>query len=316
MEGVIAGVDRRTSMVGRNRLELLMFRLVGPQLYGINVFKVREVLKCPPLTRMPHSHPAVCGVVHVRGATIPVLDLSLAIGGEPAPRAEAHVVVTEFNRRVQGFLVSAVDRIVNISWESVQPPPRASGAACYLTAVTTVDDRLVEILDVEKVLAEMTGADAEVSEDLRQTSLVDGAHVFVVDDSAVARRQIARTLEQLGIEHETACNGREALARLQELADTLDVPVSDHFAAVISDVEMPEMDGYTLCKAIKADPRLRDLWLVLHTSLSGVFDRAMVQRIGADRFVAKFNADELGGCILGRLADIWEARAAGRGRVA
>lgn len=304
MEGVIAGVDRRTNLVGRNRLELLMFRLAGRQLYGINVFKVREVLECPPLTRMPQSHPAVCGIVHIRGMTITVLDLSLAIGAEPTPREGAHVVVSEFNRQVQGFLVSSVDRIVNMNWEAILSPPQASGAASYLTAVTTVDDLLVEILDVEKVLAEVTGMHADVSAAVIESSQ-DGAQarVFVVDDSAVARKQITRTMDQIGIEYEVACNGREALDRLVELADTLDVPVSSYFAAVISDVEMPAMDGYTLCKAVKADARLRDLWICLHTSLSGVFNQSMVQKVGADRFIAKFNADDLSTCVLGRLRE-------------
>ena len=309
MEGVIAGVDRRTNLVGRNRLELLMFRLAGRQLYGINVFKVREVLKCPPLTRMPQSHFAVCGIVHIRGATITVLDLSLAIGGPPTSRDEAHVVVTEFNRRVQGFLVSSVDRIVNMNWEAILPPPQASGAASYMTAVTTVDDVLVEIIDVEKVLAEVTGMHDDVSESVIESSRGDvpKARVLVVDDSAVARKQITRTLDQIGIEHESACNGRDALDRLNALAESLGGPVSSHFSAVISDVEMPEMDGYTLCKAIKADPRLGDLWICLHTSLSGVFNQTMVQKVGADRFIAKFNADELGTCVLGRLQAIGAA---------
>lgn len=305
MEGVIAGVDRRTNLVGRNRLELLMFRLADRQLFGINVFKVREVLKCPPLTRLPQSHAAVCGIVHIRGATITVLDLSLAIGCAPTPREDSHVVVTEFNRKVQGFLVSSVDRIVNLNWEAVLPPPRATGAANYMTAVTDVDGQLVEIIDVEKVLAEVSGVPGTVSAELMASAprSETPARVLVVDDSFVARKQITRTLDQLGLHHEVARNGREALTRLRELADSLDTRVAEYFVAVISDVEMPEMDGYTLCREIKADARLQDLWLCLHTSLSGVFNQSMVQKVGADRFIPKFQPDELGTCVLQRVQD-------------
>lgn len=300
MPGVIEGVDQRTALVGRNRLELLLFRLSDSQLYGINVFKVREVLKCPPLTRMPQSHPAVCGIVHIRDTTLTVLDLALGIGAPPTPREGALMVVTEFNRQVQGFLVSEVDRIVNMNWEAIMPPPRVGTGTAYVTAVTTVDGELVEIIDVEQVLSEITGTHVHVSEAVMDASYggLPRARVLVVDDSAVARKQITRTLDQIGMDYEVACNGHEALQRLQQLSETLDGPVCGHFGAVICDVEMPEMDGYTLCKAIKADPALKGLWVCLHSSLSGEFNRSMVNKVGADRFIAKFDADELGGCIL------------------
>ncbi len=304
MQGVIAEVDRRTRLVGHNRLELLMFRLAGTQPFGINVFKVREVLRCPALTRLPGSHPAVCGIVHLRGLTITVFDLSLAIGAGATSREDAHIVVTEFNRQVQGFLVHAVDRIVNLDWASIVAPPDVSGEGSYVTAVTRVDDELVQIIDVEKVLAEVTGTREAVSARLVAASPAPGARrVFVVDDSVVARRQITRTLEQIGLQHEVAGNGREALDRLLELAATLDTRVSEHFVAIVSDVEMPEMDGYTLCGRVKADPRLNDLWFCLHSSLSGVFNQSLVRKVGADRFVAKFHPDELGGCLLERVRE-------------
>ncbi len=304
MTGVIDGVDQRTTMVGRNRLELLLFRLLGPQRYGINVFKVREVIKCPPLTRIPHSHPVVRGVASMRGNTITVLDLSMAIGGGPLTNIdEAFVVLTEFNRSVQGFLVGGVDRIVNMNWEDIVPPPKAAGRYNYMTAVTNVDGELVGIIDVERVLAEVTGVKDEVSDALTSGAPreADERIVFIVDDSSVARRQIARTLDQLGVRYEAANDGRQALDKLRAWADEDGPSVPERVAIVISDIEMPEMDGYTLTKEIKGDPRLKDLFVLLHTSLSGVFNASMVRKVGADLFVPKFNPDELASAVLGRI---------------
>ena len=124
MSGVMASVDQRTQLAGRNRLELLMFRLNGDQLYGINVFKVREVLPCPKLSNSPQSHEVVRGIANIRGRTISVMDLSMAIGGPPAEDLEsAFLIISEYNRSVQGFLVREVDRIVNLNWKDILSPP-------------------------------------------------------------------------------------------------------------------------------------------------------------------------------------------------
>src|SRR5690554_930575 len=156
MAGIMASVDQRTQLVGQNRLELLLFRLKGRQLYGINVFKVKEVLQCPRLTVLPRLNPVVRGVAHVRGGTLPIIDLAQATGGRPLEDlASAFVIITEYNNRVQGFLVRAVERIVNLNWSDVHPPPKGTGRDHYLTAVTRVDEQMVEIVDVEKVLAEV-----------------------------------------------------------------------------------------------------------------------------------------------------------------
>lgn len=296
MSGALDGVDQRTRLVGRNRLELLLFRLGTRQRYGINVFKVREVIKCPRLTRVPHAHPHVRGIANLRGVTVAVIDLSAAIGcAVLADPANAFVILTEFNRSVQGFLVSGVDRIVNLNWESMVPPPRAAGAHSYMTAVTRVDEELVEIIDVERILAEITGTDAEVSQGLTDGLPQTGpeAFVLVVDDSSVARRQVGRTLEQLGIRYELANDGREALDRLRGWMKDGGRPICERLAMIISDIEMPEMDGYTLTRTIKEDPQLSGLFVLLHTSLSGVFNQNMIRKVGADEFVAKFDPNEL-----------------------
>ncbi len=295
MAGVLDNVNQRTQMVGQNRLELLLFKLGGTQIYGINVFKVREVLQCPKLTQLPQCKPVVRGVAHIRGETVSVIDLSMAIGGSPLKDlSECFVVISEYNRTVQGFLVSGVERIINISWGEIHPPPRGVGAENYLTAVTEFDGKLVEIIDVEKILSEIVPTSTVVSDEIIEAAAKppEDRIVLIADDSAVARNQVKRTVEQLGIKTHAVCDGKEALEYLQALASE-GGDVCDDILLVISDIEMPEMDGYTFTAEVRADPRLAKLHVILHTSLSGVFNKAMVQKVGANKFIAKFDPNEL-----------------------
>lgn len=298
MAGVLDSVNQRTQLVGQNRLELLLFRLRGRQIYGINVFKVKEVLQCPRLSSIPNSRRVVRGVAHIRGETIPIIDLSMAIGLPAIPQEElatSFVIITEYNRRTQGFLVTGVDRIMNMNWEDILPPPKGAGKDVYLTAVTRIDDKLVEIIDVEKILAEVSPRGEDVTEAVLSKSAerVPGhLPVLVVDDSSVARRQIERCLRAIGMEVVTRNDGKQAYEHLKEI--TADGSrARDHFSLIISDVEMPEMDGYTLVTKVKGDAAMADIFVMLHTSLSGVFNQAMVKKVGADDFMAKFSPDEL-----------------------
>ncbi len=295
MAGLLDNVNLRTQMVGQNRLELLLFKLTGKQIYGINVFKVREVLQCPKLTEIPQSHPVVRGAAHIRGETVSVLDLSMAIGGPPLKKIEnAFVVITEYNRTVQGFLVHNVERIINLSWGEIHPPPAGSGKQSYLTAVAEFENQLIEIIDVEKVLSEITPMSTEVSQDIIEAEF-KAPHdrvVLIADDSAVARNQVKRTVEQIGLKTHLAKDGLEALNYLKSIADS-GRDVTKEVLLVISDIEMPEMDGYTFTAEVRSDARLAELPVILHTSLSGVFNKAMVDKVGADRFIAKFDPNEL-----------------------
>jgi two-component system, chemotaxis family, chemotaxis protein CheV len=297
MAGVLDSVDSRTQLAGTNRLELLLFRLQGKQCYGINVFKVQEVIRCPKLTHMPKANHRVVGVAHLRNRTIPVMDLGLAISNEPIKdRKNSFVIVTEYNRYIQGFMVAAVDRITNMNWKDILPPPKGSGAASYLTAVTHVDDEMIEIIDVERVFADIMGVSEEISEDVLcgAADFTDDKpkHVLVVDDSSVARNQVKRVLEKVGIECTLANDGQEGYEVLERWVED-GTPLSEKIALVISDIEMPRMDGYTLTTKIRKDPRMQDLYVMLHTSLSGVFNNSMVEKVGANHFVAKFKPNEL-----------------------
>ncbi|WP_313406198.1 chemotaxis protein CheV [Stutzerimonas kunmingensis] len=304
MAGVLDSVNQRTQLVGQNRLELLLFRLEGEQLYGINVFKVREVLQCPRLTVMPKCGRVVRGVASIRGSTLPILDLSLATGKSALMDLQnSFAVITEYNNRTLGFLVSSVERIVNLNWEAILPPPKGAGRDHYLTAVTHIDNKLVEIIDVEKVLAEVAPTTEEVSadvvdDDTRARAL--SCRVLIVDDSSVARKQIARCLENIGIEVVKLNDGREALNYLKRMADEGKKP-AEEFLMMISDIEMPEMDGYTLTTEVRHDPRMQGMHILLHTSLSGVFNQNMVKRAGADDFLAKFQPDDLAARVAERI---------------
>lgn len=304
MAGVMDAVNQRTQLVGQNRLELLLFRLDGPQLYGINVFKVREVLQCPKLTLIPKSHPVVCGVASIRGATIPILDLAMATGaGALKDQSNPFVIITEYNTKTQGFLVRSVERIVNMNWEDIHPPPKGTGHDHYLTAVTRMDEQLVEIIDVEKVLAEVSPSSETISQgvvDVETQSKALSLRVLTVDDSSVARKQVARCLQSVGVEVVSLNDGRQALDYLRKLVEEGKNP-SEEFLMMISDIEMPEMDGYTLTAEIRNDPRMQNLHIILHTSLSGVFNQAMVKKVGADDFLAKFRPDDLASRVVDRI---------------
>lgn len=305
MASILDTVNQRTQLVGENRLEILMFRLAGRQLFAINVFKVQEVLHMPKLTLMPQRHPFVCGVIHLRGQTLPVIDLSQAVGMRAiVPDERSTIIVTEYNRSVQAFLVGGVDRILNLNWESILPPPGGAGRYHYLTAITKVDEQLVEIIDVEKVLSEIVPYNTRISTERLVDPLMERAHgreVLLVDDSSVALSQLRDTLSQLGVVMHVATNGLKALNMLKAWADEGHV-MTDKLLMVITDAEMPEMDGYRLTTEIRQDPRLSGLYVVLHTSLSGQFNEAMVKKVGCDNFLSKFQPDKLADVIGQRLA--------------
>ena len=296
MGNILDGINQRTQLVGKNRMELLMFRLEDGELYGINVFKVREVIRCPKLTTVHSAHSVVRGVANIRNRTLSVIDLSLAIQGPSIHHDhESYVIITEFNRSIQGFMVSSVEHIVNIKWEDIRLPPAGTDVDSYINAVTSVDSKLVQLIDVEHVLTEVIGAQEMVSTDITDSVHIEEQqvrHVMVVDDSKVARNQIRKALEQVGIQCTTFNDGALALEQLKTWSKD-DTPISERIALIISDIEMPEMDGYTLTSEIRRDPCLKDLYVMLHSSLSGVFNETMVKKVGANRFIPKFSADEL-----------------------
>ncbi|AUM11480.1 chemotaxis protein CheV [Ketobacter alkanivorans] len=306
MASVLDSVDQRTKLVGENRLELLLFRLQRGSLFALNVFKIQEVQTMPKLTSMPQSHPHIIGVTHARGRTIPVIDLGAAIGlGPLQDRTNCNIIISEYNRTIQAFMVKSVDRIVNMNWEEIMPPPKGAGRSHYLTAITKLDDQLVEVIDVEKVLQEVSPYNTTVNPDVLDQELVSraqGLEILAVDDSTVGLAQVRETVQQLGVKLISASDGAMALKMLKGWADKgIDVPKK--LVMVITDAEMPEMDGYRLTREIRDDPRLKDLFVVLHTSLSGSFNEAMVEKVGCDGFLSKFEPDKLAITVQNRIKD-------------
>ncbi|MBB6240864.1 chemotaxis protein [Rhodanobacter sp. MP1X3] len=296
---LLESVESHTRLAGHNRVAMLLFRLGDAQLFGINVFKVREVLRKPPLERMPGVHALLAGSCDYRGKTIPVIDLGAAMGYPPLTAMDsAHLVVTEFSRSVQGFLVADFQRIVHCTGESLEAPSGALGFGSRVSAVTRIDGQLMAVIDVEQVLVSIDGSAVEVSTRLQQAAeqqAINPRRILVVDDSLVARQRLVSVFKQMHIDCVVAKNGREGLDRLLELANG---PAEGGVNLVVSDIEMPCMDGYALTRAIRESPALRRIKVVLHSSLSGVFNESIVREVGADRFIAKFQPDLLAQTVL------------------
>lgn len=304
MSDLLRRIDARTKLAGANKLEILLFTLGTDQasgrkeIFGINVFKVREVMRIPKITRAPDMPDAVEGMVSLRGALVPVVDLAKYIGIQTdAP--PAIMIVTEYNRQTQGFLVGEVDTILRIDWSQMKVPPSMLTARMggLVTAVTELQDKqLVMMLDVEKILSDTTSYDDSHLfanlEPLEKT----GRTVFYADDSSVARNQIARTLEVLQVNGISAINGRQGWEELQKIAAQADLanrPVSDYVQVILTDVEMPEMDGYVLTKNVKSDPRFKGIPVLMHSSLSSDANRQLGISVGVDEYVPKFEPHRL-----------------------
>ena len=305
MANFIQSVDDRTNLAGTNRLEVLLFNLGKDnrsgrtETYGVNVFKVREVMLVPEITQAPEMPPSVEGVVSLRGQVIPVINLPDFCGVQ-TDDTPAILIITEYNKHVQGFLVHAVDMIERLAWEDVKVPPAmiAQQHGGLVTAVTELKDgRLVMIMDVEMVLAKTAGfGESEDEFQGIQTFSRKDITILFADDSTVARHQITRTLDHLGASYISCINGSEAWAKLREIADRAEATgqaITDTIQLILTDVEMPEMDGYVLTKKVKADSRFNGIPVIMHSSLSAEANKDLGKGVGADAYVAKFEPVEL-----------------------
>jgi two-component system chemotaxis response regulator CheV len=283
-------------------MELLLFRLSGPETYGLNVFKVCEVCVTPPITRAPHTPPGVEGMISLRGNIIPIINLGYFLD---RPVTEpTKLVITEFSGHIQGLVVQDVDRIVRVSWDQVKKPSTIFGnGANLVTAVTELPDgKLVSILDVEQVLHDAIGEEPNVAIEALTHDL--GREVFFADDSPLARKRITQVLDGLGVTHNHACDGREAWDKLDAMATEAaagHVALRERMGAILVDAEMPELDGYMLTRHIKADARFAGIPVVMHSSLSSIANRSMGEQAGVDAYVAKFDPIQLASALRGLL---------------
>lgn len=304
MSELLKNIDARTKLAGTNKLEILLFTLGADsrtgrkETFGVNVFKVREVMRVPEITRAPDMPSTVEGMVSLRGNLVPVVDLVKYAGVETETKPEI-MIVTEYNGHTQGFLVEAVDTILRLDWSAMRVPPEMLTAQMggLVTAVTELaDGRLVMMMDVEKVLSDTSHYDDEfMFTNIKPLDLHDRT-VFFADDSSVARNQIERTLDAMNIRHLSANNGRQAWDELKKIAaqaDAAHVPVSDFIQLILTDVEMPEMDGYVLTKNIKSDPRFAGIPVIMHSSLSSTANQQLGRSVGVDDYVPKFEPQKL-----------------------
>lgn len=305
MSELLRNVNARTKLVGTNKLEILMFSL-GKNLrngreetFGINVFKVREVMRIPPITRAPEMPPAVEGMVSLRGTFVPVIELAKYIGMDVEEEPEI-MIVTEYNGHAQGFLVKSVDNILRLDWSAMRVPPDmlASNMGGLVTAVTELKDkRLVMMLDVEKILADTSDSLAHEEVQFKNVKPLDVERtVFFADDSSVARSQIKRTLDAMNISYSFAVNGRQAWEELEKMAESAEVrgePLKETVHLILTDVEMPEMDGYMLTKKIKDDKRFAGIPVLMHSSLSSLSNAKLAETVGVDEYVPKFEPQKL-----------------------
>ncbi len=291
-DGVLDSIDARTSLAGTNKMEILLFSLGSDEKFGINVFKVKEVSQAGKITRTPNMPRGVNGIVSLRGHVMPVLNLAEFMGMTPDTPHQT-MMVAEYNTHILGFLVEGVDRIIRVDWDKVRAAEgMLSDKGALITAITELPDgTLVSLLDVEQILSNAFG-EAIVGNVERVESGRDLC-VFFADDSMVARRKIAEVLDKMGVKHIQSTSGREAWDRLKTMADAAQssgVPLHDQIQVILTDAEMPEMDGYVLTQNIKADHRFDGIPVVMHSSLSSDANRAMGRRVGVDYYVSKFDS--------------------------
>ncbi|MBI0331107.1 chemotaxis protein CheV [Burkholderia plantarii] len=316
MKTMERSVDERTTLTSNNRLELLLFRLGQPRpgtaraLYGINVFKIREIVSMPEVTPIAGSPAHFVGAVDIRGQIIPVIDLASLIGST-SDKVPAILLVTEFSRGTQAFAVEEVEDIIRLEWKEVLSA-ETSGTAGYVTGIARIDagngkTQLAQLLDVEQVMRDVF---PEQHEDVKREDVGDavrtaGGCILAADDSGFARALIDQALTALEAPHVIASNGEMAWNMLLKLADEAteeNVPVRDKVSLVITDLEMPEMDGFMLTRKIKADERLRHIPVIIHSSLTGNANEAHARNAGANGYITKFAPAELSAAIRKALA--------------
>ena len=312
MSELLKSIDARTKLAGTNKLEILLFflgrdtRTGRRETFGINVFKVREVMRTPPITSAPEMPAAVEGMVSLRGALVPVIDLAKYAGVQTETPRDI-MIVTEYNGHTQGFLVEGVDTILRLDWSQMRVPPEMLMAEMggLVTAVTELEDnRLVMMMDVEKVLAETARYDDETA--YRSVTAINkpDATVFFADDSIVARKQIEKTLQLMGVNYVGSVNGRQAWEELDKMAtyaESMNKQACEMISLVLTDIEMPEMDGYILTKKIKSDPRFVGVPVIMHSSLSGMSNQQLGKSVGVDEYVAKFEPQKLSEALARRI---------------
>jgi len=288
---------------GTNELEIVEFYLEEEAeeegqppykgYYGVNVAKVLEIIRMPKITALPEvNHPSVRGAFNQRSHIIPIVDLGVWLDKKRVEKEPPKVIVTEFNNVTTAFMVTGVTRIHRISWEEVEPPNKyvAAVSSSSITGVVKLEGRIVFILDLEKIVADLNPALG-----LRLDEAVDWSsdkrfRAIVADDSTLVRAMLKDLLQKANFEVEAFTTGREAwdkLLQLKAVAEAEHKPIYDYIQVVVSDIEMPSMDGHNLTKRIKEDPILKPLPVLLFSSIITDKLRHKGETVGADDQISK-----------------------------
>lgn len=280
---------------GTNEFEIVEF-MVGGVHYGINVAKVREVIQSAlfPVTEVPQAHPYLDGVITLRGSTIPLVNLPRCMGHGQGENCKS-IIVTEINAYFIGFLVDEVSRIHRISWKDMESPPQVGGGS-RVVGLVRFGERIVQLMDFESIIAEVNPqinkklTEVESRDDNLQT-LRQSAPIVVAEDSMMLREMLVGTLHNAGYENVSAfVNGLDAWNFLH--LEEGPAPDMGH-GAVISDIEMPKMDGHRLLKLIRDDEKLRGIPVILFSSLINEEMRSKGEALGATGQIAKPEMNEL-----------------------
>ncbi|MDO3386551.1 chemotaxis protein [Gilvimarinus sp. SDUM040013] len=273
---------------------ILLFWLTPKQRFALGTLKIKEIVPFTQLTQLPEQHPAVLGTAHIRGVTMPVVDMAYAIGSTPVAADEhssCYIIITDCQRKTIGFMVRSLDRIVDCNWRDIEPPPKSLGRSACVTGVTKVDDQLVQLVDVEHIFAKLFGIESSVSTNqlpYEQADVLQRLNILVVDDSSVARKQLSDALNGIGVSYQITANGQEALDIMRTEADA-----GHPIDLLVSDIEMPGLDGYELAFAIRDNPSLAKAYIILHTSISSEISVSQAHQVGANEALTKFDVDEL-----------------------
>ena len=283
---------KRSNLSRSNQMEMLTFRLSDNQIYGINVFKIIEILESPRrFDRMPHAHPAVKGAVDFRGKPIVTIDLSEALGMAPVPFDQqlAYLIVCEYSQQLTAFIVSEPETLLTRGWDEIHKPDGIQARSLVAVAYSETGQTIL-LLDIEGILAEVVGYETEVTDELvSQGSALKDRRILLVDDSRTALAMMQQTLTHLGLEHSSQSSAVQALGWLEGRDSQGEPP----FDLIISDIEMPGMDGFTFTRSLRSLPSYTATKIILHSSMSNPTNRLKAEEAGADDFVAKFAPNTL-----------------------
>lgn len=282
---------RRSTLSSSNQMEMLTFRLTDNQLYGINVFKIIQVLECPKqITKLPGAHPAIKGTLLFREHGVNVIDLAQAIGMDAVDYRHtlSYLVVCEYNNQLTAFLIQSPETLLTRGWDQINKP-EGFNAPCVVAIAYADNEEMILILDIETILSEVVGANSDFSLriDQKVAATLANKSVLLVDDSKSAMMLMKEAMTQLGIKHVEFDSAVKALHYLEE------VEPKATFDLIISDIEMPGMDGFTFTRRLRTLPLGKQVPVVLHSSMSNPTNRLKAEEAGANQFLPKFNPEEL-----------------------